>query len=46
MEVKRLRTLAVESFKKLHDLNPAFMKNLFVKREASKRRKNNLEISN
>ena len=46
MEVKRRRTLAVKSFKKLHDLTPAFMKNLFVKREASKRRKNNLEISN
>ena len=46
MEVTRLRTLALETFKTLNDLNPAFMKNLFAKREASKRRKNNLQIPN
>ena len=46
MEVKRLRTLALETFKTLNDLNPAFMKNLFAKQELSKRRKNNLEIPN
>ena len=46
MEVRRLRTLALETFKTLNDLNPAFMKNLFAKREVSKRRKNNLEIPN
>ena len=46
MEVRWLRTLALETFKTLNDLNPAFMKNLFVKREAAKGRKNNLEISN
>ena len=39
VEVRRLRTLALESFKILNDLNPAFMKNLFAKREESKRRK-------
>ena len=44
MEVRRLRTLALETFKTLNDLNPAFMKNLFAKREVSKRTKNNLEI--
>ena len=37
MEVRRL---------KLNDLNPAFMKNLFAKREISKRRKNKVEIRN
>ena len=46
MEVRRLGTLALETFKTLNDLNPAFMKNLFAKREVSKRRKNNLEIPN
>ena len=46
MEVWKLRTLALETFKTLNDLNPAFMKNLFAKRKVSKRRKNNLEIPN
>ena len=46
MEVRRLGTLALETFKTLNDLNPAFMKNLFAKREVSKRRKNNLKIPN
>ena len=46
MEVRRLGTLALETFKTLNDLNPAFMKNLFAKREVSKRTKNNLEIPN
>ena len=46
MEVRRLRTSALETFKTLNNLNPAFMKNLFAKREVLKRRKNNLEIPN
>ena len=46
MEVRRLRTLALEIFKKLNDLNPAFMNNIFAKREVSKRRKNNLDKPN
>ena len=46
MEVRRLRTLALETIKTLNDSNPAFMKNLFAKREVSKRRKNNLETPN
>ena len=46
MEVRRLRTLALETVKTLNDLNIAFMKNLFAKRDVSKRRKNNLEIPN
>ena len=29
MEVKRLRVLAIEIFKTLNDLNPAYMKNIF-----------------
>ena len=39
MEVRRFGTLALETFKTLNDLNPAFMKNLFAKREVSKRRR-------
>ena len=35
---RRLRPLALEAFKTLNDLNPAFMKNLTT------RRKNNLEL--
>ena len=46
MEVRRFGTLALETFKTLNELNPAFMKNLFAKREVSKRRKNNLKIPN
>ena len=46
MEIRRPRTLALEFFKTLNDLNPAFMKNLFAKQEVSNRRKNNLEIPN
>ena len=46
MEVRRLRTLALETFKTLNDLNPTFTKNLFEKREVSKRKKNNLETPN
>ena len=46
MEARRLRTLAIETFKTLNDLNPAFMKNLLAKQEVSKRRRNKLEIPN
>ena len=44
MEVRR--TLALETFKTLNDLNPAFMKNLFAKRVCQRERKNNLQIPN
>ena len=46
MEVRRVRTLALETFKTLNDLNPTFMKNIFATRELWKRRKNKLEILN
>ena len=39
MEAIRLRTLALETFKILNDLNLAFIKNLFEKSEVSNRRK-------
>ena len=32
MEVWRLKTMALEVFKSLNDLNPSFMKNLFNKK--------------
>ena len=39
MEVRRRRTLALETFKTLNNLNPAFMKNLFAKRVVSAKEK-------
>ena len=44
MEVKRLRTMTLEIFKTLHDLNPPFMKNLIHKRNNANKRKNDLVI--
>ena len=46
MEVRRLRTLPLETFKTLNDRNPVFMKNLFSKRVVSKREKIDLEAPN
>ena len=40
---KEVRKVALETIKTLNDLNLAFMKNLFAKREVSKR---NLEMLN
>ena len=40
---KEVRKVALEAIKTLNDLNLAFMKNLFEKREVSKR---NLEMLN
>ena len=44
MEVRRLRTMALEIFKTINKLNPTFMENLFTKRNNAKRRKNDLII--
>ena len=44
MEVKRLRTMALEIFKSFHNLNPSFMKDLFQKRNNTYKRKNDLII--
>lgn len=44
MEVRRLRTMALEIFKSLNNLNPLFMKDLFSKRQNTNRRKNDLII--
>ena len=44
MEIRRIRTLALETFKTINDLNPSFMKNLFNKRKFSNRREDALEI--
>ena len=46
MEVRRLRTLALETFKTLNDLNPTFTKKFFEKRELLTRRESNLAIPN
>ena len=39
MEVRRLRTMALEFFKNLNDLNPSFIEELFNKRNNVNRRK-------
>ena len=44
IEVRRLRTMALEVFKSLNDLNPSFMKTLFDKRNNTNRRKHDLII--
>lgn len=44
MKIKRIRTLALEIFKTLNDLNPAFMKSLIENRLNSKRRNNDLIV--
>ena len=44
MEIRRIRTLALETFKSLNKLNPHFMNGLVNKSNKSERRKNNLEI--
>ena len=42
MEIKRLRTLAIEVFKTLNDLNPTYMKEIFVKNRQYSNYPNNL----
>ena len=44
MEVRRLRTMALEIFKSLNDLNPSFIKELLNKRNIVNRRKNDFII--
>ena len=41
MEVRRLRTLALETFKTLNDLNPASMKNILLKEKYQRETKTN-----
>ena len=45
MEVKRLRTLAVEVFKTLNNMNPKYMKEIFHKTAFSTHRPLNLEFN-
>ena len=44
MEDRRLRMMALQIFKSLHNLNPSFMKKLFNKRNNINRRKTDLII--
>ena len=39
LEVKRLQQLSIEVFKTLHDLNPVFMKDIFIKNTRSESNK-------
>ena len=45
MEVKRLRTFALEVFKILNNMNPEYMKELFHKTALTTYRPLNLEVS-
>jgi len=44
MEIRRIRVLALETFKSLNNLNPSFMKELFDRRYTFTRGKYNLDI--
>ena len=44
MEIQRLRTLAVEIFKTLNEINPPYMKNIFTPKENSKLRQSDIIV--
>ena len=44
MEIQRLRTLAVEIFKTLNEINSPYMKNIFMPKENSKVRQNDIIV--
>ena len=44
MEIQRLRTLAVEIFKTLNEINPPYMKNIFTPKENAKVRQNDIIV--
>ena len=44
IEIRRLRTLAVEMFKTLNEINPPYMKNIFTPKENAKVRQNDIIV--
>ena len=44
MTIRRLRSVALEVFRTINDLNPSYLRNLFVKNSDSKRHYKNLKI--
>ena len=44
IEIKHYRTLALEIFKTLNDLNPTYMQELFYLRSSSARRRNDIAV--
>ena len=44
MEIRRLRTLAIEIFKTLNEINPPYMKNIFRPKENAKVRQNDIIV--
>ena len=44
MEMRRLRTLAVEIFKTLNEINPPYIKNIFTPKENAKVRQNDIIV--
>ena len=45
MEVKHLRTLGLEVFKNLNNLNPAFMEGIFYRTKWLTHRPNNIQVN-
>ena len=44
MEIRRLRTLAVEIFKTVNETNPPYTKNIFTPKENAKVRQNDIIV--
>ena len=44
MEIQKLRTLAVEMFKTLNEINPPYIKNIFTPKENAKVRQNGIIV--
>ena len=44
MEIKRLRNLALEVFRTINDINPEYMKDIFIKNTSSLSNPNNLKV--
>ena len=45
MEIRRLKTLAVEIFKTLNEINPPYIKNIFTPKENAKVRRNGITVN-
>ena len=44
MEIRRLKTLAVEIFKTVNEINPLYMSNIFTPKEDSKVKQNEIIV--
>ena len=44
MEIKRLRTLATDIFKTINNINPSYMKNIFISKRNAKTRQHDIIV--